>query len=329
MAAEQDFLPYAVGGSANVLSQTAYAALTTLLQNGLTSGIVPSNELNKIMRQPSIMASVLAQFIVAQTGQPAIDDGTTATLLANLLAAVNLTSAPVGAVRNLSMSVTAASASGTLTADEIVVETSLGGLTYKLASFSKTINLATTGAGGMDTGSPPVSGAVAIYAIYNPTTGTGALLAQSNVSVPTSVYTGAAMPAGFTASALVSIRLISGSQFTTGFQQNRKITIPLTNQNSSSAVVTNQLLVMGVPLGTIGVDITLQITNATASTMGLTIKADTTNGFGSRSAAVSSANQSVVAITDFRLLTQQSLWFSTTNSAGTPSYLIQLIAYTF
>jgi len=88
MTIEQDFLPYAVGGSANVLSQAAYAALTSLLQNGLTSGIVPSNELNKILRQPSIMASVIGQFIVAETGQPAIDDGTTATLLANFTAAV-------------------------------------------------------------------------------------------------------------------------------------------------------------------------------------------------------------------------------------------------
>jgi hypothetical protein len=36
------------------------------------------------------MASVIAQFIVQQTGQPAIDDGTTATLLANLAAAIGV-----------------------------------------------------------------------------------------------------------------------------------------------------------------------------------------------------------------------------------------------
>jgi hypothetical protein len=43
--------------------------------------------MNKTWRQSSIMASVLAQFIVDRTGQTAIDDGTTATLLANLKAA--------------------------------------------------------------------------------------------------------------------------------------------------------------------------------------------------------------------------------------------------
>jgi hypothetical protein len=105
------------------------------------------------------------------------------------------------------MSVTAASATATLTADEIIVETALGGVRYCLPSFSKTINLATTGAGGMDTGTAPVSGYVAIYAIYNPTTGTAALLAtrmRRRAQQP-NVYGGASMPAGYTASALLAV----------------------------------------------------------------------------------------------------------------------------
>lgn len=84
MTIEQDFIPFAAGVDANVLSQSAYAALTTLTQNGFQAGIAPSIQLNKVWRQSSIMAAVLAQFIVARTGQTAIDDGTTATLLANL-----------------------------------------------------------------------------------------------------------------------------------------------------------------------------------------------------------------------------------------------------
>jgi hypothetical protein len=88
MAIENDFLPFAVGSSANVLSQSAYAALTSLLQNGFQSGIANSQQLNKVWRQSSIMAAVMAQFIVAETGQTAIDDGTTATLLANFTTAV-------------------------------------------------------------------------------------------------------------------------------------------------------------------------------------------------------------------------------------------------
>jgi hypothetical protein len=88
MSVEQDFLPYAVGSGANVVSQETYAALTALLQNGLTSGIVPSVQLNKILRQSSIISSVIGQFIVSNSGQPAIDDGTTNTLLTNFTASV-------------------------------------------------------------------------------------------------------------------------------------------------------------------------------------------------------------------------------------------------
>ncbi|MDR6381842.1 hypothetical protein [Paraburkholderia caribensis] len=131
----------------------------------------------------------------------------------------------VGSVRNLVMSVTAASATATLTADEIIVETALGGVRYCLPSFSKTINLATTGAGGMDTGSAPVSGWVAIYAIYNPTTATAALLATNATSAAQpNVYGGANMPSGYTASALVSVWNTNASgQFVVARQLDRKV----------------------------------------------------------------------------------------------------------
>jgi hypothetical protein len=84
--AENDFLPFAVGESANVVSQDEYAALTTILQGGYTAGIAKSEQVNKTWRQASIMAAVLAQFISDRTGQDAIDDGTITTLLANLKA---------------------------------------------------------------------------------------------------------------------------------------------------------------------------------------------------------------------------------------------------
>lgn len=103
MPVEQDFLPYAVGSTANVLSQAEYAALTSLLQNGLQSGVVPSKQLNKILRQASIMAAVLAQFICDRSGQNAIDDGTITTLLQNLklsAAAINGDSSKVFSVSN-------------------------------------------------------------------------------------------------------------------------------------------------------------------------------------------------------------------------------------
>jgi hypothetical protein len=71
---------------------------------------------------------------------------------------------------------------------------------------NKTVNLATTGAGGMDSGAAPNNGFVAIYAIYNPTTGASALLARNaTAAAQPTVYGGANMPAGYTASALISV----------------------------------------------------------------------------------------------------------------------------
>ena len=142
----------------------------------------------------------------------------------------------VGSVRNLVMSVAAASASATLTADEIVVETALGGVRCCLPSFNQTINLATTGAGGMDTGSAPVSGYVALYAIYNPTTQTAALLAKNATSaVQPNVYGGANMPVGYTASGLISVWPTNGSgQFIVGTQNDRKFIMAISTALSTS-----------------------------------------------------------------------------------------------
>ncbi|MFL9881301.1 hypothetical protein PQR63_23085 [Herbaspirillum rhizosphaerae] len=112
----------------------------------------------------------------------------------------------VGSTRNLRMAVTTTGATATVTADEIIIESSLGGSQYRLANFSKPINLATTGAGGMDTGTAPVSGYVAIYAILNPATATSALLAVNATSAAApSVYAGANMPSGYIASGLLTV----------------------------------------------------------------------------------------------------------------------------
>ncbi|WP_129019393.1 hypothetical protein [Yersinia enterocolitica] len=141
----------------------------------------------------------------------------------------------VGTSRNAKMSIPSASATATFTADELIVQTALGGLQYKISGFSKTVNLATTGAGGMDTGTVPATGYVALYAIYNPTSGATALLAVNATSAPApEVYGGANMPAGYTASALVSVWGTSSGQFVVGHQIGRHVGI-ISNQLYSTA----------------------------------------------------------------------------------------------
>jgi len=452
MTIEQDFLPYAVGGSANVLSQAAYAALTSLLQNGLTSGIVPSNELNKILRQPSIMASVIGQFIVAETGQPAIDDGTTATLLANFTAAVvaaskqqviltdtgaanayaaanavPLTALPtvsgvaqkfqvahsntgastyapdglaahpifglgglalqggempaggvaglvsyvgpllnsgalcwvlydctggaeqiapatqpahavqfsqltglVGSMRNAKMSVTAASSSGTFTADQVVVATALNGLEYLLPNFNQTINLATTGAGGMDTGAAPNSGYVALYAIYKPGTGTTSILATNATSaVAPTVYGGANMPAGYAASALISVWPTSaGGQFLIGFQDDRKIYFINNNvlTTSTQQASFTSLSISGAvpPNAKTAAGYMKVLSNSSGDYLGQTAGSSTGIGGNQTEGGFTSSN----GVFSVPMITPQTMFYAATVSVGTMTATINITSYT-
>lgn len=139
------------------------------------------------------------------------------TLLVRLLA---------GPVIRLSAHLAAAGTSVIFTADEIGVATALGGDGTTIASFNKTLNVSTTGAGGMDTGAAPVSGFVSIYAIYNPTSGASALL--GTVECQTTIYTGTDMPAGYTMSALVGIwPTNASSQLAPGSQIDRNFYLQL------------------------------------------------------------------------------------------------------
>lgn len=81
--ATNDFLPFGGDGAANVIAQATYAALAQRT-SGFQSGVAQSAQLNKVWRQSSIMSAVLAQFIADNSGANSVDDGTTATLLANL-----------------------------------------------------------------------------------------------------------------------------------------------------------------------------------------------------------------------------------------------------
>ncbi len=141
----------------------------------------------------------------------------------------------VGQSRNARMSVTGVSSSATFTADELIVETSTG-QQYRLSAFNKTVNLGVTGAGGMDTGSVPSAGFIALYAILNPTNGAVALMAvNATATIAPEIYSGANMPAGYTASALVSVWRVASGQFTVGEMMGRQINTP----EQSLVTVTN------------------------------------------------------------------------------------------
>lgn len=87
MAGTNDFKAVATGGGANVITQSAYAALTTFLANGYSSGVVASNQFNKIIRQSSFVSAAIGK-IIADANLNALDDGDLSTFSANLLTAL-------------------------------------------------------------------------------------------------------------------------------------------------------------------------------------------------------------------------------------------------
>lgn len=65
--ATNDFKPFATGSGANVLPQADYESLSALA-SGFLSGKASSAQVNKALRQSTVMASVLAQFISDSAG---------------------------------------------------------------------------------------------------------------------------------------------------------------------------------------------------------------------------------------------------------------------
>ncbi|WP_230971960.1 hypothetical protein [Burkholderia cepacia] len=242
----------------------------------------------------------------------------------------------VGSARNVAMSVAAASATATLTADEIIVESSLGSVGYKLPNFNRTVNLATTGAGGMDTGSAPVSGFVALYAIYNPTTGASALLARNATSaVQPNVYGGGNMPAGYTASALVSVwQTTSGGLFNVGSQCDRTISTAGFNVLSTTtpaASYTAFSISGGVPPNAKTARGYQSITGNTASAGLSSSIAGSASGIGSAGQAGTMPTSSSSVTTSFPhvpLITPQTLYYLAAASSGTLTFVVGVAEYT-
>lgn len=87
--ATSDFLTFSAAAGANVLTQSAYAdAGNTDRATGYVTGTASSQAVNKTLRQASIISAMVAQLIVDQTGQDAVDDGTIATLETNFTNAI-------------------------------------------------------------------------------------------------------------------------------------------------------------------------------------------------------------------------------------------------
>ena len=85
--ANNNFLAFAIGSGANVITQNSYAALPAL-GTGFQSGLAQSAQVNKVLRQSSLIAAVIGEFIADYSGQDALDDGNITVLENNFVLAL-------------------------------------------------------------------------------------------------------------------------------------------------------------------------------------------------------------------------------------------------
>ena len=177
MAGTNQFLPFATGSGANVLTPAAYAALTALVAQGFQSGTAQSQQVNTPIRQATFVAAALGQ-IIANAGLNANDDGVIANFTTAFLAAIayrgsaNYSAGATQPLSDVGKLITVGSASPfTLTLPTMTGVSSTGGkLTY-----------ANTGTATVTISSPVGSGSPYLYpgTVYSVTIPAGETLELS------------------------------------------------------------------------------------------------------------------------------------------------------
>lgn len=279
-----------------------------------------------VITVPYGATSITSGNIAAYTGAPFLSSS----LLSQIQTAPN---GVVGLTRNASMLVSVASTTATFTADEIIVGTALGGQMFKLSNFSKAINLAANGAGGMDTGAAPTSGYVALYVIYSPLTGSSALLAtDATSSVAPNVYGGSNMPSGYSASALVGVWPTNASkQLPIGLQRDRTVSFSsiLVLNTSTQASTPAALSIAGaVPLNAVSTKGSMLVqSSATTSIQGGI--ATSVSGIGGISFGNAGSTIYVYSPFDVPINQPQTVYRTATVVTGTMTNQASIYSYTF
>ena len=246
-----------------------------------------------------------------------------------------------GLTRNGKMSITAASATGTYTADQVVVQTALNGTSQRLNSYSQACNLATTGAGGMDTGAAPVNGFVSLYAIAK-SDGTTSILACAVATSTASIYAGGNMPAGYTYSALLGIIPTNGSsQFKPGLLIDRKwcyqANISIFTGQTGSGTLASQSISSAVPAAARFTSGFLMKTTVAGDFQGSVCSDGTGTGFQGLAAATAGTARGIGGLQttspsggfffkDLPIITSQTIWWS--DAVGNSTSAMNISEYT-
>lgn len=261
-----------------------------------------------------------------------LTNGAAGTAAADFVTFIQLTrgSTPVGTTTNAAMSIAAASATATFTADVVIVGAALTGNTTRRPNYSQTLNLGTVGAGGMDTGSPPISGYVAIYAIWNSSTSADSILASDITSATApAVYSQGHLPAGYDNSALLSVwptngagNLVAGNQINRTIKTAARTAISTSTQQAS---LTTLSISGSVPKNAKFTSGNVLISSTASADILAQLASNSTTGLSSFNTVTTKLN---VPFKDLMLSTPQSLSYVATVSTGTMNFIVNIYDYT-
>lgn len=238
---------------------------------------------------------------------------------------------PVTAKKGVRAYLSAANASVTISSDEVIVKSALGGAAFLLDSFSQSINISIVGAGGMNAGVAPVSGYVAIYAIYNPTTNTRSTLAVNATLAAQPEVCGVSMPAGFTASSLLGVwPTTAASILAIGLLRGRRFSRPNITVLSTAVgtgVFTTLSVASAIPLNAISCRGFINVTSAAGSNNNAFIASDslgTGNQYTSQGPGTGLAGN-----WEIDLVTAQTIFYQMNVTAAPGLFIIQISSYEF
>lgn len=185
--------------------------------NGRTGVVVPAtNDYNFNQLAGTIayaqnvapLQSGTANYIPYWASSSTLANGSPTAIAQTVLPAI----AAPGTGTNISCSLVTAGTSITCTNDAFVVCSALTSANCaEIGSLNQAFAGNTTGVNGMDTGSLPSSGWVAIYEIFNPATQSVGLLGFNCSSSCPTLYAGAHMPSGYTMNALLTVLPTNGT----------------------------------------------------------------------------------------------------------------------
>lgn len=244
--------------------------------------------------------------------------------------------APVyGSTRNLKFTAPGGGATATLTFDEWIGKTAIGGSAVPVASGNLTVNLGSNGADGLDTGSPAANTMYRTYGLYNIAAGT-----LHTLTTKDSNTTPAPIPSGYVLLSVIGYLLTDSSSHVLAFtQEDRRwmfdAPFVITTGVTFPSTLTAQSISAAVPAGARTASVLMGITST--GTAGEQVAAGDANGLRAQMASLTGGGTSApfagfgsaAPLLDVPMPTAQTIYIMVCNGGDTSICRLAVIDFTF